>query len=119
MKRVFIALIAGLLLVAAGCSTEKYGQGINAGAKAVKVKDVFLYPQLQGQTVTLEGKIVSQCQSNGCWFFLQDDTGNIFINLAPNNFSVPSRLGKMVKVTGTAMPGQEGFQIVAQGVEVR
>jgi uncharacterized protein YdeI (BOF family) len=119
MKRVLIAAITGLLIITAGCSTEKYGAGTNASAKAVKVKDIFLYPELQGQTVTLEGKIVSQCQSNGCWFFLQDDTGNIFINLAPNNFSVPSRIGKNVKVTGIAMPGQEGYQVIASGVEVK
>ncbi|MBW2475417.1 MAG: DNA-binding protein, partial [Deltaproteobacteria bacterium] len=81
-------LVATLIL--AGCGGEKYGAGVDASAQMVKVKDVFLKKNLLGQKVTLEGKIVSQCQSNGCWFFLQDETGQLYIDMATNKFSLPS-----------------------------
>ncbi|MEW6117300.1 MAG: OB-fold nucleic acid binding domain-containing protein [Nitrospirota bacterium] len=115
---VMMVLVLGLFL--SGCSAEKYGLGVDSSAPTVMVKDIILKPELQGQQVNIEGKIVSQCQSNGCWFFLQDESGQVFINLAPNNFALPSRMGKRVKVTGIVARGREGgYQIIARGVEVR
>ncbi|MCC6346280.1 MAG: OB-fold nucleic acid binding domain-containing protein [Nitrospirales bacterium] len=120
-KRVslFVALFVGALIVLAGCSAEKYGRGIDAGAPVIMVKDIMLKPELQGRDVTIVGRISSQCQSNGCWFFLQDDTGQVFVNLQPENFVLPSRMGKRVRVTGTVTTDQQGYQIIARGVEVK
>lgn len=121
MKRkvlvLMLAVAAGLLV--AGCSAEKYGLGIDSSAPVVMVKDIVLRPELQGQQVTLEGRIVSQCQSNGCWFFLQDTTGHVFINLGPNNFALPARMGKQARVTGIVAASPEGYQLIARGVEVK
>lgn len=98
--------------------TEKYGSGVDKTATEVKVKDIFLR-NLQGITVTLEGKIVSQCGSNGCWFVLRDDTGQIFINLAPSNLTLPPRMNMTAKVTGIVNVIEGQFQVFAHGVEVR
>lgn len=116
MKKIVIACVVALAL--AGCSAEKYGSGVDAAASKVKVKDIILYPEMYGKKVTLEGKITTQCMSNGCWFFLQDDTGQIYVNLAPNNFSLPANIGRLAKVTGVVYANQEGYQLVAQGVEL-
>ena len=85
----------------------------------VKVKDVFLKKNLLGQKVTLEGKIVSQCQSNGCWFFLQDDTGQLYIDMATNKFSLPSMPNKQVAASGTVARSQNNLVLIATGVEVK
>ena len=118
MKRTFFALLFLLVLIA-GCGGEKYGAGVDAGAQEVKVKDIFLQQSLLGQKVTLEGKIVSQCQSNGCWFFLQDDTGQVYIDLATNKFSLPAMPGKQVVASGTVARSQQNILLVATGVEVK
>lgn len=106
-------------LVLAGCSGEKYGAGVDSSAQTVQVKDVFLQKNLLGQKVTLEGKIVSQCQSNGCWFFLQDDTGQLYIDMATNKFSLPSLPNKQVVASGTVARSQNNLVLIASGVEVK
>ena len=102
-----------------GCGGEKHGAGIDSSAPKVKVKDLFLQQSLLGQKVTLEGKIVSQCQSNGCWFFLQDDTGQLYIDMATNKFSLPPMQNKPVVASGTVAKSQNNIMLVATGVEVK
>lgn len=120
MKQIITGLI--ILVFAAlltGCSVERYGAAIDSSTKTVKVKDLFLDPSLLGKKVALKGRISSQCGSTGCWFFLQDDTGEVFVNLAPNNMSLPPRINKKAKVTGIVLPVQGELQVVAQGIELR
>lgn len=120
MKKIILILPALFLLAAlSGCSAEKYGMGVDKKTPLLKVKDVYLGPEYMGKTVSLEGKISSQCGSNGCWFVLQDDTGQIFINLAPANLTLPPRMGMKAKVTGTVYLVQNELQVFAQGVEIR
>lgn len=114
---VILILILGLLF---GCSgRERYGQGISKDAPLVKVKEIYLNPSLQGKVVNLDGEIVSQCFSAGCWFFLKDETGAILINLAPSNLSITTRnkIGRKVKVTGRVKKTGD-YEIIAQGVEI-
>lgn len=120
MKRT--GAVTALLLIAlvlAGCSSERYGAGIDSGIPNIKVKDVFLNPDFIGKAVNLEGRISSQCGSNGCWFVLQDDTGQVFINLAPSNMTLPPRMNKTARVTGLVYPVQGELQVIAKGIEVR
>jgi len=114
----FAAAIIALLFLA-GCAAEKYGGQIRSDLPTIKVKDVILNPSLQGTAVNLEGNITTQCSSNGCWFFLDDGTGQLYINLAPKGFSIPPRTGKTAKLTGVVQPVEGGFQIIALGVEIR
>lgn len=120
MKRVLsVFLAAGIVLSLLGCSAEKYGAGVDTKIAAVKVKDIFLDSNPVGKKVTIAGKISSQCGSNGCWFVLQDDTGQVFINLSQNNMTVPPSMNRTAKVTGIVYPVQGELQIIAEGVEVR
>ena len=120
MKRVFTVLLAtAIVLSLIGCSAEKYGAGVDTKIAAVKVKDIFLDSNAIGKKVTIAGKISSQCGSNGCWFVLQDDTGQVFINLSQNNMTLPPRMNKTAKVTGIVYPVQGELQVIAEGVEVR
>lgn len=109
------------LLVFAGCSGggEKYGAGVDPNAPKVQVKDVFLQPDLMGKQVTLEGRIVSQCASNGCWFYLQDETGHVYIDLSRNGFELPSLPNKTAVASGTVARTQQAYLLIATGVEVK
>lgn len=119
MKKLYISfLIFFLVFTAISCSAEKYGSGVDKTKPFVKVKDVFLDNSLNGKIVNLEGVISTQCQSSGCWFFLSDGTGRIFINLAPRGFTLPPKTGKKAKVTGEVARDQHNVQIIAHGVEI-
>jgi hypothetical protein len=54
-----------------------------------------------GTFVIVQGKIVSLCPV-GCYFFMQDEDSNqVYVDLAPQNFDVPqSALGHNVEVWG-------------------
>lgn len=119
MKKTRLAGIALALLFLFGCTGEQYGAGVDSQAPRVQVKDLFLQQELIGKQVTLEGKIVSQCQSNGCWFFLQDDTGQVYIDLSRSQFALPAMPGRQVVASGTVARSQQNTLLVASGVEVR
>lgn len=110
-------LLIALLL--AGCGKETYGTGVDPTAPVVAVQDVFLQPQLMGQKVTVQGKVFTQCESNGCWFVLQDDTAQIYIDLSTNNFELPPMPGRQVLATGTVTSFQNNLLLIAEGVETR
>lgn len=118
MKKLILASICAIVFIA-GCTSEKYGGEVAGGLPALKVKDVMLSPSLQGKEVRLEGIITTQCMSNGCWFFLDDGTGQIYINLAPKGMAIPPRTGKLVKVAGIVQQDKDGFQIIATGIEIK
>lgn len=111
-----LILFLGLLL---GCSgKERYGQEISKDAPFVKVKEVYLNPALQDKVVNLEGEIVSQCFSAGCWFYLKDETGTLLIDLAPNlSITTKNKIGRKVKVTGKVVR-TGNYKIIASGVEI-
>ncbi|TAN42765.1 MAG: DNA-binding protein [Nitrospirae bacterium] len=120
MNKAFPLLMAVLAIVTfLGCTSEKYGAAVDTRIAAVKVKDILLDSNPAGRKVALEGKISSQCGSNGCWFVLQDDTGQIFVNLGPKNLTLPPRMNKTAKVSGTVFPVRGELQVFAEGIEVR
>lgn len=119
MKQILLTVFLICSVFLAGCSGEKYGLGVDPDASKVQVKDVFLKQELIGKKVTLEGNIVTQCQSNGCWFFLHDGTGQIYIDLSQNQFTLPSLPGKKVIASGTVARAQQSHYLVASGVEVK
>jgi len=120
MKKMLLGSVVVLSLFLAACSgNEKYGAGVDPDAPKVQVKDMFLRPDLIGQKVTLEGRIVSQCASNGCWFYLQDDTGQVYIDLSRNGFELPSLPNKKAIASGTGARSQQAFLLIATGVEVK
>ncbi|MBI5638790.1 MAG: DNA-binding protein [Nitrospirae bacterium] len=119
MRKNIVASVVILLFMLSACSGQKFGSGIDRAAPEKKVKDIFLDSSLLGKVVTLQGKISSQCGSNGCWFVLQDDTGQVFINLAPANLSLTPNMGRPVKVSGTVNLFEQEIQVSALGGELR
>lgn len=121
MKIVLLAyvLVFSFFLVACSGGGEKYGAGVDPDAQKVQVKEMFLRPDLMGKKVTLEGRIASQCASNGCWFYLQDETGQVYIDLSRNGFALPSLPNKKAIASGTVAKSQQALLLIATGVEVK
>lgn len=123
-----IRLIAALLIISlvilgvSGCSgnssnkSERYGVDITE-KEVTSVKDIYTNPsEYLNQTVRLEGKIVRECGS-GCWFFLEDETGTIYVDINPSGLSIPPKVGKKVVVEGVPENRNGRMTINGKGVE--
>lgn len=115
MKKILILFVMPLFIA---CSVEQFGSGVDSKVKKVQVKDIIINESYHGEDVTVEGIITSQCGTNGCWFFLHDGSGQVYVNLAPNGLVLPPRNGKRAKVTGSVSVGENGVAVIARGIEV-
>lgn len=71
-----------------------------------------------GETVAIEGEIVQQCPSTGCWFRLKDEVGEVFVDLNPAKLHLQEkRVGQHAKVTGRVAIQGGQFRVEAQHVE--
>jgi len=122
--RLIVALLIILLVIlgVSGCSgnssdnSERYGVDITE-KKVVSVKDIYTNPnEYLNQTVRLEGEIVREC-SSGCWFFLEDKTGTIYVDINPSGLSIPPKVGKNVVVEGVPENKNGRISINGKGVE--
>jgi uncharacterized protein YdeI (BOF family) len=102
LSAVLIVILVGALL-AAGCTSQPASGtgGPAAQARAVKIADILKDPAAyNGTAVAVQGKIAGECGS-GCWFMMDDGTGTLYVDLAPNNFVIPQISGTTVVVHGT------------------
>jgi len=121
--RGFYLVIVALILGMAGCSgSQEYGTGVDPDLPQVQVRDILVDSSIQGSRVSVEGRIVNLCPSRGCWFYLQDDTGRMFVDLEPADVTLPFRqgrtVGSRVKVSGTVGLNQGQPAMQAEGLEV-
>lgn len=99
MSKLALALPLLAILFLAGCL--KTGESYGAEATqftAVTVKDLYSGTLDTSQIVMIEGKITTECPS-GCWFYLQDSTGSVYVQLP--EFIIPQKTGSRVRVYGT------------------
>ena len=123
IKLMGILLIVILIILGiSGCSgnssnnSERYGVDITE-KEVVNTKDILSSPdKYLGQTLRLEGTIVRECPS-GCWFFLKDETGTIYVDINPSGLSIPPKVGKKVVVEGVPENSNGRISINGKGVE--
>ena len=111
-----LALLSILVLLLSGC-TEKFGQPVDPNAPKATVMKIMTDESLDSKAVNVEGTILVECEA-GCWFFLQDDTGHILIDLAPNGFTIPMKVGKRALVTGAVSREKDDVKVIAKAVEI-
>jgi len=115
-----------ILVSMAGCSgdssgnssnnSERYGVDITE-KEVTNIKDILTNPdEYLDQTVRIEGKIVRECPS-GCWFFLEDETATIYVDINPSGLSIPPKVGKKVAIEGVPTNKNGGVSIIGKGVE--
>ncbi len=84
-----------------------------------RVVDLLNRPErYKDRSVTIEGKIVSQCNA-GCWFILNDGTGTIYVDLSPSNLTIPQKRGAIVKVHGRVIHKNGDIYLVSERVEFK
>jgi len=118
----YLLLLSGLAaaLSLSGCGDKTYGSGIDPKVEVKTVAEIFTNPELQGRKVTVQGRIHAQCPSNGCWFVLQDDTGQIYVDLSQNGFELPPMQGRTIAAAGVVSSFRGAMMmIIAEGVELR
>jgi len=126
IKLIGVLLIIILIILGiSGCSgnssnssdnSERYGVNITEKG-VVNTKDILANPdKYLGQTLRLEGTIVRECPS-GCWFFLKDETGTIYVDINPSGLSIPPKVGKKVVVEGVPENKNGRISINGKGVE--
>lgn len=120
MKNRFIMLLLMtlIIIVIIGCPRKTgYGAPIRSDLKYEQVSDILSNPdQFIDKEVGLKGKITLECGS-GCWFQLNDGTGEILVDLAPANFAIPQMPEKMVTVMGKVVKDEERIVVHASGVQ--
>ena len=69
-----------------------------------------------GRSITLTGNIAMEC-TQGCWFFLDDGTARIYVDLSTAGITIPQWVGKKVTVVGKIKG--EGGNLQFLGDEVK
>ena len=117
--RAFVGVVLCSAVILSGCARkERYGT-VDTAAPAVQVKEVLLSEAYGGKAVRLSGKIAIQCASTGCWFFLDDGTGRMLVDLNRLGLGLPARGGKKALVSGTVTIDEQGQAVLsATGLEI-
>jgi uncharacterized protein YdeI (BOF family) len=119
MKTVLKTVLFCLMLVLFACSSEQQYGAIPASMQQTTVKDIVLNPASDGKEVLIKGKITTQCGSNGCWFFLNDGTGQILVQLSALNLGLPPSTGKTAEVYGIVNIVNQQVAVNARGLKVK
>ena len=117
-NKILLSALIGLLFVTGCKKPQNYGSKI-AGDNTVTVEKLLTSPtDYAGKTVSIEGKIVSECPS-GCWFDVQQDTAKIYVDVNPSGIAIPQKVGSDVKVEGTVKYEDNKVSIIGTGVEIK
>ena len=127
IKLIGVLLIIILIILGiSGCSGNSSGNSSNRNERygveitekeVTNVKDIYTNPnKYLNQTIRLEGEIVRECGS-GCWFFLEDNTGTVYVDINPSGLSIPPKVGKKVIVEGVPENRNGRITINGKGVE--
>jgi RecJ-like exonuclease len=106
--------------IGSSMNNNSYGQTISNNPvltikELEKNKNKYL-----GKTVKIEGTITEVCQSMGCWFYVDDGTGTIYVDLGmKGNFTIPKDSAKShVIVEGIFKESDGHISIKGQGVKI-
>ncbi len=69
-----------------------------------------------GHKVAMTGTVILECTS-GCWFFLDDGTGKIYIDLATAGLHIPQKVGSRVTLRGDIVGSGGNLHIAAEEVD--
>lgn len=116
----FRVTIFFILVTLVGCTrvANNYGQKIS-NFDVVPIKDILINTgDYAGKTITVKGKIISECPS-GCWFNLGQDAAVIYVDLNPSGFAIPQITGKTVLVQGRVDIKDTKPIFIGQGIEIQ
>ncbi len=68
-----------------------------------------------GKKISMSGTVIIECKT-GCWFFLDDGTGKIYIDLAVAGLHIPQKVGSRVTLVGNTIGSGGQLRIEAEAV---
>lgn len=113
-----VVLGALFMLICAGCratSTPTAPSSVEAVPATVR-QLIDGSDQFADKRISLTGKIVVEC-SEGCWFFLDDGTAMIYIDLKPAELTIPQKIGSRVTLIGKIKGAGGNLQILGEEVK--
>ena len=127
--KTYIALGLVVLVVAAvviGCGAKKagstksnaYGKAIPADMAVTTAKEIVNNPQAwEGKDVLVSGKIASECPSGG-WIWVQDSTGQVYVNMHQTNVFIPQHVNGGVRAMGKVVLESGQASVAGYGLEL-
>jgi hypothetical protein len=118
MTRWDIALDACLLLCVFGCAVMPVPTAVPSTQTPIPVTVRQLIDHTDkytGHRVSMTGTVVLEC-TEGCWFFLDDGTGKIYIELKTAGLEIPQKIGSRVILRGR--PSGSGGNLLIQAEQV-
>ncbi|HOY65930.1 MAG TPA: hypothetical protein PLP29_03525 [Candidatus Ozemobacteraceae bacterium] len=122
MKTIVLIALSVLVLCGAGLyvllsPAEVYGEPF-------KIRSLTSLREIVGQPdryltadLRTSGRIVRQCPSSGCWFFLDDGSGGqVRVELGHLGMKFPQHVGGTAIVEGRLMKDASGLELVGNGV---
>ena len=122
MKYIIMMSVSLLVLGVIGVflamrSAESYGDPFKVGP-ATALRDIVDNPdRFLAADVRTSGRIVRQCPSSGCWFFLDDGTGRqVRVELGHLGMKFPQHIGGTAEVEGRLTRDGKNLELVGNGV---
>ena len=122
MRAIFVLcavllLIGGVLLWRS--LREPTHFGVFVGAPKTEISEVIGHPEVfLHRTVAIEGVIVDQCTTMGCYFFFRAGAQQLRVDLSEIAMRAPKgRNGRRARVEGRTVPYDRGYQFWASAVE--
>jgi uncharacterized protein YdeI (BOF family) len=115
-----IVLCVIVLIAISGCAASPTPTPTSVSTPQVAVQ-VTVRQLIDGsdkyseQTIRLTGKIILECPE-GCWFFLDDGTGKIYVDLKPAGLTIPQKVGSRIELLGKTKGTGGNLQILGENV---
>jgi uncharacterized protein YdeI (BOF family) len=115
---ILLTVTALFPLLGCGKKVETFGQPLTE-PNLTAISSILSSPkEFSGKRVRVEGQITDVCPAGG-WFFLQDKTGTIYVNLHPSYFAIPQIRGRQVGTEGIVRKEGTQVEIIGEGVELK
>jgi len=123
MKTIFV--LCGLILAGAGAwfflsrsRTDHFGNEFR-GYPSIELEKLVDSPKDHlKKELRIDGLLVRQCPSSGCWFFLKEPGGKeLKVEMGDTTPKLPARVGKRATVEGQLIKYGEGYQFIGTAVE--
>ncbi len=120
-----ILILCGLILAAGAAllvrqlmKPDHFGAPF-AGLPLVELKALAAAPAAQmGHGIQVRGRIVRQCPSAGCWFYLDDGAGHqVRIEMGQVFDQLPPRIGRQATVEGSLVKNGDAYELAGEIVE--
>ena len=121
MKTIFalcagVLIVAGVMIYRATRLPNSYGQF--TGAPTVAVAELIAHPQDHlRKSLEIEGVVRNQCTTMGCYFFFIEGNQMLRVDLQEIAMNAPRKNGHRVRVEGSLVPFDGGYQFAATAVE--